>query len=177
MTNLTGVKINIHSETATKLYLQKCTYTAGHRLYKPVPYTFSYFTPTEDAPIEISIPSGADQITVDTSLLEDGAFYGCYTDADSVMEYFEYHEVEAGTYQKTETDFVYNVAKPFWYVCFSNQDEEQISKKNIYVSMPYDADEDYSRFRAAMNPADGIEAAVFYKGTLGAYVVPVTAES
>lgn len=173
MTNLTGVKINIHNNSATKLYLQKCEYTTVKRIYESVPFAPGYFTPTNDSPIEKDI-NGADQITI-TDPLVDGAFYGCYTDADDTMEYFEYHSVQAGTYSKNESDFTFNVAKPFWYVIFSSAGQEQISGKNMYVSFPYADNDNYSKFRAAMNPADGIEGAVFYKGALGAYVAPLTA--
>ena len=179
MTNLTGVKINIHSNSATILYLQKCNYIAGDRVLKHVPYVLGSFAPVADAsPISIAITG--DQVVLSSAqlqLLENGAYYGCYTDVDNTMEYFEYHNVTPGTYQKSNNNFTFNIA-PFWYVCFSRPDPNSGNNtgEKIYVTIPYQSNDDYSRFRAAMNPADGIVASAFYKGTLGAYIVPLTAE-
>ena len=171
MTNLSGVKINIKDANATKLYLQKCTRVTRMTITEPTDYLGDRFIKTDDAPIEIDITGT--QMTIDSSLLTDGAFYGCYTDTDSIMEYFEYHAVTAGTYSKTGSNFVFDVDRPFWYAIFDRA-TEQISGVEMWVSIPYVSSGDYSKYRQAFNPAENVAAVAFVKGTLGAYVIPLT---
>lgn len=161
-TSITGVKIDIADNSATKLFVQRCTYSAGTKR----------FTPTGD-PISIDIGDET-QIDVPTTSLTTG-FYGFYTDADDVMEYIEYREVSAVHYSDGEGDAFTPPTADFWYLLWWSNvsvsgDCEIIPKlyENSSVS--------YADYRAVYKPNYG-DGYAFFKGTLGAYVVPLICDN
>jgi hypothetical protein len=92
------LKINIKDSTATKCFVQRCSFDANNNT----------FTPTTNAVIAVDFSAGTKQITLDKSLLRDG-IYGVYTDKGDTMEYFEYRTAPAATYSISDDNFTFNV--------------------------------------------------------------------
>ena len=149
------VTINIKADTAQVLYYQECEYSGGN------------FTLVGNA-MSIDI-NGATTVNIDKDTLSDGAFYAVWTDVDeSKKEHFEYHVIVAQTYTKSADNLIFS-SDDFWYVLWWQADEEE----GITIIVPRLDSGDYSEYCKAYNiPAD-ISGYMFFKGTLGAYVVPM----
>lgn len=150
------ITINIHNDSATTLYYVKCSYSNGT------------FTPT-GTPQEVAI--SGDTVVIDKTTLEDGAFYGVYTDADSVKEYFEYHVVSEITWTKTADNLTFSDS--FWYANWWQGSDEESGESTATEIVPYIEDGDYSGYRALLVLSTSVTAVAFKKGVLGAYLVPM----
>lgn len=157
-TSLTGVKVNIKDTSATTLYVQRYTYDT----------TTDTFTAT-GSPTTISI-SGRTQISVPTSGLVDGGFYGFYTNTDSTVEYIEYHNVTSKSY----TEGGNTITPPsgsFWYMLWWETESES-GETEIIPRLTSSSKYTYADYRKVYKPnyKDGY---IFFKGTLGAYCAPL----
>ena len=90
------VLINIKDSSATKCFVQRCTYDADT----------DAFTASNEDPVVISFSAGTKQIEIDKELLMDG-FYGVYTNTDSTMEFFEYRTAPVASYNMSDENFVF----------------------------------------------------------------------
>ena len=150
------VTINIHNDSATTLYYVKCSYSNGT------------FTPT-GTPKQVAI--SGDSVVIDKATLEDGAFYGVYTDADSTKEYFEYHVVSEITWTKTANNLTFSDS--FWYANWWQGTDEESGESTATEIVPYIEDGDYSEYRKLLVLSTSVTAVAFKKGVLGAFLVPM----
>ena len=156
-----NVRINICDSNANMLYVQKCNYSDG------------VFTPTQDEPIAISI-GGSEYININKANLTNGGIYGVYTDVNSTKEYFEYRVVTPFTYSYNDGVLSFSNNSDWWYACFDGN----YTPNTYYQSLPRISSGDYSSYKGVISPCDNdhvnTPCVAFYKGTLGAYVCPVT---
>ena len=142
------IRINIKDNTATVLYYEPFSYD---------PDTDTFTSIGEAQSIAIN---GATYIDIPTEALTDGTIYGVYTDANTVVEYFEYREVKQVTYHLTDDNIEFsNNAGEFWYCRCPSR-------------FPYKTDGDYSVYRSAFN-SWSINCTIFYKGIFGGYKMPL----
>lgn len=92
------VKISIKDSTATKCFVQRCSFDVSNNT----------FIPTTEAVITVDFSAGTKQIVLDKSLLRDG-IYGVYTDKGDTMEYFEYRTAPVATYSMSDDNFMFSV--------------------------------------------------------------------
>lgn len=150
------ITINIHNDSAMTLYYVKCSYSNGA------------FT-VVGSPQQIAIDG--DTVVIDKSTLEDGAFYGLYTDVDSTKEYFEYHVVSPITWTKTTNNLTFSDS--FWYANWWQGSDDETGESTSTEIVPYIEDGDYSEYRKLLVLSTSVTAVAFRKGVLGAYVVPM----
>lgn len=156
-----GVKINIHSDAATTLYVRPQTYNAGTKT----------FTPTGSAS---TLPISSDTVYIPFSNLTDGGFYGVYTDADETCEYFEYHQVSAQHFTDAEDDILFPVGE-FWYAGWWQSDTVSGETETVPY-LPSGSAYTYADYRRAYK-ASYKDGKIFYKGVLGAYCAPLVCDN
>ena len=158
------ILINIKDTSATTCYYQKCTYNA----------TTKEFTLTDDPVKSVAVQTDDSYYAIiDKTTISDG-FWAVWTDVGTDKEYFEYHTAPTVTYTYTpSTNFAFTVNNvsngEFWYALWW-QDDTPSEETEI---VPYDENGDYSDYAKVYNP-NGQQGYVFFKGALGAYVVPAT---
>ena len=157
-TSKTGVLINIKNSDASKLIVNRYSYAGGK---------FGYI----EKVTEVNI-NGRKRISLNTSLLEDGAFYGFCTDNDPTVEYIEYRVVPDHYVYRDTGETIIPPDVTFWYMQFwhtvtRSDGTEKIEPPVIPYLTPED-DVTYSDYRKVYDTHNE-KGYIFFKGVLGAY--------
>lgn len=146
------VKINLHGDGINNIILEK---------------------PSGNI-VNIAVDVNAETIeTVDVkSYLDEYGVYKVSTNISDIQESFEYVNAQSITVTITNNNITFD-RNDFWYALINVDGHWKLSRSNEIACLESRTNGDYSNwFRDGMSIKNCL--AVFYKGTYGAYTVPVT---
>lgn len=143
----------------------KCVYTSAESVLINIKNTSAKLLYLEDENGNVqSISINNTRMDVSDKLNKSGIYY-VYTDADSKKESFEYVVVTPVSYKITNGVISFK-SNDFWYAW--------CDMAGTRANVPSNSKGNYSEWSETFKMEDCL--AIFYKGTYGAYTVPVTRE-